>query len=80
MQILFSDACCTLMVPEMAISNPATQVQRLYFGMTTSNQIIASISHIVHEGLLKFLMLENRANSRVLSTAQNLGSNNSCRG
>jgi hypothetical protein len=31
MRILFSDACCTLMAPEMVISNPATQVQRLYF-------------------------------------------------
>jgi hypothetical protein len=30
MQILFSDACCTLMAPEMVILNPATQVQRLY--------------------------------------------------
>jgi hypothetical protein len=30
MRILFSDACCTLMAPKMAISNPATQVQRPY--------------------------------------------------
>jgi hypothetical protein len=32
--------------------------------LTASNWIIASISHIVHEGLLKFLMLENRADSQ----------------
>ena len=33
-------------------------------GLTASIWIIASISHIVHEGLLKFLMLENRTDSR----------------
>ena len=31
MRIWFSDACCTLMVPEMVISNPTNQVQRLYY-------------------------------------------------
>ena len=31
MWIWFSDACCALMAPEMVISNPVTQVQRLYY-------------------------------------------------
>ena len=63
MRILFSDTCCTLMAPKMVISNPATQVQRLYywadniksdhfFHITHCSQRFVKVSNVIKQSRL----------------------------
>jgi hypothetical protein len=75
--ILFSNACFTIMASEMANLNPLSQVQKMYY---LANNI-TSVHHFpnTHHSLMyaKFLILKDRADSRMLSPVQDLGWNSS---
>jgi hypothetical protein len=68
MWILFSNAYCTLMAPKMAISNSATQVQRLY--CQADNIKLDHCFHITHCSQ-RFVKVSNVLKQRQLPSAFN---------
>jgi hypothetical protein len=68
MRTWFSDAYCTLMAPEMVISNPATQVQRLY--CWANNIKSDNFFHITHCSR-RFVKVSNVSKQSQLPSAFN---------
>jgi hypothetical protein len=76
-RILFSNTCSTIMVSGMENSNPLSQVQKLYYLADNIKSVHRFPNTHNSQMYAKFLILKDRADSRVLSPEQDLGPNSS---